>query len=1195
MDYKDKKREDLIKELKDLKQQYESLRKSYEEDIESSKTNDEKLKKSEEKFRKAFVTNPDSININRRSDGMYVSINEGFTKIMGYTEEEVIGKTSLELNIWSDPSDRDNVVKGLKAKGQVNNLEAIFKCKDNTLRYGMMSAVVLDLDNVPHILSITRDVTDRKRIEITLKESEKKLKNELKRKRASDLLLKDNQKKLRSIFSAAPVGIGHVVNRVIVEVNDTFCRMTGYNRGELIGQSSEIVYPTREDFEYVGRVKYDMISKGGIGTVETKLKCKDGKLLDVILSFVPLDKKDSSLGITFTVMDITDRRRAEDELIESYRLINTLISNLQGIVYRCRNDKNRTMEFLSDGTQELTGYSPKEIIGNSKISYGHIINQEDRVSIWKKVQEALKEKKHFQFIYRIVTKSGEEKWVWEKGKGLYSKEGKVEVIEGFITDITQQKVIEEALRLSEEKFRSIAENLSDVIFITDSAGIIKYISPASRMFGYNPDDCVGKFFGDFLFEGELEKAMTVFTNALNGKRIDESATLLFKRSDGTNFFAELSSSEYKVGNEAPGLLGLLRDVSEKVTMDNELRKLSRVVDQSPTSILITDLDGIIEYVNPKLCEITGFSYDELIGKTPAILSSGEKSKAEYKALWDTIEAGNDWEGEFHNVKKSGDLYWESAIISPIISATGQITHYLGIKEDITDKKESEQRLIESEKRYSQLFISNPVPAYIYDEDSLAFVEVNDAAVQNYGYSKEEFALMTLKDLRLPKDIPELMESISSSGKVISKSAGMKHVKKDGTVIPVELVSHSLPEKNGRKTRLVMATDITERLKASDQMRIAKDKAEASDKLKTTFLNNISHEVRTPLNGILGFAEIMSQPDLSEKDRKESVLMLSESSHRLLTTITNYMDISLITSGNLSVSIKEFVPGRILRTIYDIYLPRASGKNLQLLLDLPQNEDNILVRTDPEIFRKIISHLVNNAVKFTEQGTISFGYSIRNEENEFFVKDTGIGIGAESLDIIFDRFVKEDRGPSRLSEGSGLGLSIIKGMTGILGLKLHIESEMDVGSTFFLSVPSVNDPEIILSETISHKHTQPGGPASILVAEDDKANFFYLKTLLARETESTLIHASDGKEAIELFKANQNIKLILMDIKMPEMDGLEATRRIKEINKDVPVIAITAYAMSGDEERVIAAGCDGYLSKPISKKSLLNKIAEFVKI
>jgi PAS domain S-box-containing protein len=883
-------------------------------------------------------------------------------------------------------------------------------------------------------------------------------------KRAADLLLKESEEKIQSIFRAAPVGIGLVVDRIFMEVNDTFCEMTGYTRKELIGNHAEMIYPSKEISDYVGEEKYRQISEKGTGSIETFYKSKNGRILNVLMSSTPLDRSDLSKGVTFTVLDITDRH-----------------------------------------------------------------------------------------------------------------------------------VAEEALKLSEEKFRSIADNLTDVIFLTDREGIITYISPSCTTFGYTTEEFLGTFFGQYLADGEIEKAFPVFMHTLTTGDPTHNLQLMAKRKEGSCFFAELNGSVLVKGNEIVGILGLIRDITERVKNQTDLHKLSSAVEQSSVSIIITDEDGIIEYANPKFCEISGFSREELIGENPSMISSGEKSKEEYAILWNTIKGGRNWIGEFKNKKKNGEYYWENASISPIKSEKGVITHFLGIKEDITEKKKMEAAVKASEQRYRELFLNNPVPTYIFDTDTLEFVEVNEATVQNYGYSREEFAKMTLKDVRIPEEIPDLIESVRELGNDVFNSVSMRHRKKDGTVFPVEINSHSLPEKNGRKTRLVMTRDITERLKAAEQMKIAREKAEASDNLKTTFLNNISHEVRTPLNGILGFAEIMAQQGLTEDEKRESLAMLFESSDRLLDTITCYMDISLLTSGSMAVNKKDFSPGKIIAKVLDGFKLKCSERHLELLSDIPEHDSSITASSDPEIIQKILNHLLNNAIKFTGKGSVSVGYVAGENDLEFFVKDTGIGIGKESIGIIFDQFVKEERGPLNPTEGSGLGLSITKGLVELLGGKIRVESEKAIGTSFYFTIPCTgklsSDQGKITNEgkaTVHRKNV-------ILVAEDDETNFFYLRALLKQNTTAEVIHALNGKEAVDFFMENPDIGLILMDIKMPVMNGLEATRIIKAVSPGIPIIAITAYAMAGDETRILDAGCDHYLTKPIDKKQLLSRIAEFIEL
>jgi CheY-like chemotaxis protein len=274
---------------------------------------------------------------------------------------------------------------------------------------------------------------------------------------------------------------------------------------------------------------------------------------------------------------------------------------------------------------------------------------------------------------------------------------------------------------------------------------------------------------------------------------------------------------------------------------------------------------------------------------------------------------------------------------------------------------------------------------------------------------------------------------------------------------------------------------------------------------------------------------------------------------------------------------------------------CSLKNLDLSLNIPEQTEEISISSDADILRKIFYQLLSNAIKFTEKGSIEYGYSIHKKELEFFVKDTGIGIGKESLKNVFEHFVKEDRGPLKMTEGSGLGLSISKGFIELLGGKIRVDSEKGKGSAFYFTLPVEGGFENHPKSPAAAKQKKNVRTNSILVAEDDETNFYYLKALLKQNTSAEIIHASNGKEALEKFQQYPDIGLILMDIKMPVMDGLEATRQIKAINRNIPVIAITAYAMAGDEARIAEAGCDYYLTKPINKKLLLDKMAEYISL
>lgn len=375
------------------------------------------------------------------------------------------------------------------------------------------------------------------------------------------------------------------------------------------------------------------------------------------------------------------------------------------------------------------------------------------------------------------------------------------------------------------------------------------------------------------------------------------------------------------------------------------------------------------------------------------------------------------------------------------------------------------------------------------------------------------------------------------------------------------------------------------------MILARDKAEASDRLKTAFMQNISHEVRTPLNGILGFGAFLTEPDLTDAEKKQYLSLLKTSSERLVNTITDYMDISLIVSGSIEVNCKAVIINKALIYLKDNFQSLCEIKKLDFSLSIPVDTEGFSIQTDPELFRKIIYHLLDNAVKFTQKGGITLGYSVHPENIEFFIKDTGIGIEKDAQERIFESFMQENIANTRGHEGSGLGLSIIKGLTKLLGGEIHLESVKGEGTTVLFTLPNKPGiPENAGNSKPVKKFAQYKLPA-ILIAEDEFTHRLYLESFLKKHA-SAIFQAKNGKEAVDLCRAHPEISLVLMDIKMPLMNGFEATREIRLFRKDIPIIAITAHAMTGDEKKAFDAGCDGFIAKPVSSEELLEELRKY---
>lgn len=385
-----------------------------------------------------------------------------------------------------------------------------------------------------------------------------------------------------------------------------------------------------------------------------------------------------------------------------------------------------------------------------------------------------------------------------------------------------------------------------------------------------------------------------------------------------------------------------------------------------------------------------------------------------------------------------------------------------------------------------------------------------------------------------------------------------------------------------------------RMVAEYELISAKEKAEENDRLKSTFLANMSHEIRTPINGILGFAELLYNPELKSAKQQEFVGIIEKSGKRLLNIINNLINISKIESGQMEVSISATNINEQIEFIYNFFKPEVERKGMQLFYknQLPAQES--IIKTDREKIYGILTNLVKNAIKYSDDGIIEFGYEKKGKYFEFFVKDTGIGIPKDRQEAIFERFIQADISDKKAKQGAGLGLSISEAYVKMLGGKMWVESKEGEGSIFYFTIPYNN-------ETVEKNVIQNIIPADeaenhvknlkILIAEDEEISKMLLTIMVKKFSQEVLI-ATTGVEACEICRNNPAIDLILMDISMPEMDGYEATRQIRQFNKDVVIISQTAFGLNSEREKAIEAGCNDQISKPILKNELMKLIQKY---
>jgi len=406
--------------------------------------------------------------------------------------------------------------------------------------------------------------------------------------------------------------------------------------------------------------------------------------------------------------------------------------------------------------------------------------------------------------------------------------------------------------------------------------------------------------------------------------------------------------------------------------------------------------------------------------------------------------------------------------------------------------------------------------------------------------------------------------------------------------------------------------ISERIILIKDLTIAKQRAEESDRLKSAFLANMSHEIRTPMNGILGFAELLKKPDLSGEDQQDYIRIIEKSGVRMLNIINDIVDISKIEAGLMKLNIQETNINEQIEFIYTFFKPEVEAKGMKLSFSTPLTAKEASISTDREKVYAILTNLVKNAIKYSKEGSIEIGYTIADTQGiaylRFYVKDTGIGIPKDRQEAIFERFIQAEISDRMAIQGAGLGLSITKAYVEMLGGEIWVESNPNpnskpdslrnregAGSTFYFTLPYGTDP---LKERADQQQepsdkTYQIRKLKILIAEDDEIS----KMLMGKTLNvfgKHILKANNGREAVDACQKNPDIDLVLMDIQMPEMGGHEATRQIREFNKEVVIIAQTAYGISGDREKAIEAGCNDYISKPINVDILFALILKYFK-
>ncbi len=811
----------------------------------------------------------------------------------------------------------------------------------------------------------------------------------------------------------------------------------------------------------------------------------------------PLRSRRGTLtGRMIVLRDITGRKRAEEALRQSEADLARAqeVASLGSFRYKLLTDE----VIWSRQLCRLTGLGDEER-RMTLADVARVFHPDDLPAVQQALSQVLSGQGSAALDLRILHTDGSVRHCHNQFEAVYDEHGRAIEIFGTAQDITTRKLAEEALRKSEEQYRLLTENMQDVVWVLDYEGHFTYVSPSVyHLRGYTAEEVLQQTAAEALTPASLQAVQVSIQAAeQRGSYRVERMELEQPCKDGTTVWTECVTVPLndKAG-QLTGWLGVSRNISERRRAEEALRKLSRAVEQSPVSVVITDTAGCIEYVNPWFTRVTGYTFEEACGQNPRVLKSGRMPPEIYTELWQTILSGNVWHGEFHNRKKNGELFWEVATISSITNSDGVVTHFVAIKEDITAQK-----------------------------------------------------------------------------------------------------------------------------LAATELQRAKEAAEAANRAKSTFLASMSHELRTPLNAILGFAQLLAEEPDMLPEHQEYLQIIERSGQHLLELINDVLELSKIEAGRVTIFEQDFNLHHLLEDVVDMFRLQVSSKRIQLLLEIESTVPQGIV-ADQGKLRQVLINLLSNAIKFTHEGGValrtgadpltqsdvsadqaSTGLADEAPSEDrillyFEIEDSGMGIAPEDLERIFDFFAQTTSG-KQVQEGTGLGLPISQHFVHLMGGELQVASAAGRGSIFSFAIPVRLAPSISSPLRLSTRRVvglEAGQPVYRILIVDDKAESRSLLTSILRTIGFDVYEAVNGREAVDIW-SDREPHLVFMDMRMPLMDGYEATRHIKATTRGqaTVVIALTASAFEEDRVDILMAGADDFIRKPFRLAELYDALMKHLRV
>jgi len=1047
----------------------------------------------------------------------------------------------------------------------------------------------------------------------------------------SEEKLKSSEERLKILFDYAPDAYFLTdLTGKFIDGNIAAEKLFGLKKAELTGKDyTKLIFSSPEQLPLAATLLLKNSHGQATDPDDFILTRDDGSSVTVEIRTYPVKIKDQTLVLVLA-RDITGRKQTEKVIVENEANLKAIIENTLENIWSI--DTNYRIQYVNDVFVKAF----KQTFGADLSKGTNILEAlpQQLRGIWKERYDRAFKKEHFVFTENIELENTT--ICIEVAMNPIVVDGEVKGASFYGRDISESSLAEKKILESESQFRSIFEAAADAIFIADAeSGLILDANEAASRLMLLPIEKIIGLHQSQLHPSDIEKIskesfLQHKEELINEKQANPIRNWLL-RSDGSRLMVEVLASDvtYK-GKKC--LMGLFRDVTERTKTEELLQQTTltyqNIFNTLTEAIYILDGAGTFIEVNKGAELMYGYAREELIGQSPqTVAAPGLNNMEEIQQLMEEVFITNiPAHFEFWATRSNGDIFLKDVIVNKgkyfdkdVLIATAR---------DITQRKrdeDSQQVLYEIARASSGISLLEDLFVKVQSELGRV-IDTTNFFIALYNSDNDTFHRVLFSDEKDEfvewKAGDSLSGQVLKSGKTIlmnkeeqNRFANENNLELLGTVseswLGVPLVvnkkavgvmvvqNYRDPEAyDTRSVRLLelMAHEletVIERTNIINDLIAAKEKAEESERLKSAFLANMSHEIRTPMNGILGFLALLNEPNLEEKTRSEYIDVVRISGDRLLDTINSIIEMSKIESGGSEVRYEDVNIMEIMRFQHSFFKLQTDAKELTLSISEQITGPSAIVKSDRQKIEGTLTNLIRNAIKFTTNGGIEIGNYIEDNSLVFFVRDSGKGIPSNRLEAVFDRFVQADLNISRMHEGSGLGLSIAKGYVEALGGKIWVQSEPGIGSTFSFSIPykpSIKTAKSVVTSNNKLNKTLKG--LTILIAEDDEASYKYLELLLKNEGVS-LLHTTTGEDTVNAIKANTAISLVLMDIKMPGMDGYEATSIIKKLRPLIPVIAQTAFAFESDKEKALEAGCIDFISKPVKKGILLDMIKKYI--